>query len=359
MDKDEQELEEEYIAKDEYIAEEDSVAEEEYIEEQDGEKDQEQRFKTMEIDKHFLGYKIYTCIQFVPYLRYMPLLLPDQNLDEEADLIITGKLKSDFCWSPVVSAPFYARVLHAGFISLCSAIQRRGRRNIVETNNSQERKNNANKSCGSTAQVVSSETTSRSTSVSSSPPTLYYLLPKLHQRRAALHPAQLHISRQARKKAKTFWISMDTNFQGVLEGCLRQHGVNWLHPPVQKAFKHLSGAELSGVKLHSIEVWTADGRLVAGELGSTVGAVYTSLTGFHEVDSAGTVQLSTLGRLLQQRGYTLWDLGMEMDYKRSIGAVIFSRPQFVRMFRTSRAESPASALGPSDRASCRTVIDSV
>jgi Leu/Phe-tRNA-protein transferase len=70
--------------------------------------------------------------------------------------------------------------------------------------------------------------------------------------------------------------------------------------------------------------------LVAGELGYTVGAVYTSLTGFARESGAGSVQLAALGRWLQQSKFRLWDLGMEMEYKADMGAVLVPRHRFVQ-----------------------------
>jgi hypothetical protein len=73
--------------------------------------------------------------------------------------------------------------------------------------------------------------------------------------------------------------------------------------------------------------------LVAGELGYSVGAVYTSLTGFATESGTGTVQLTCLGRWLEASGFLLWDLGMEMEYKFDLGAVLVPRHSFVRSVR--------------------------
>jgi hypothetical protein len=77
-------------------------------------------------------------------------------------------------------------------------------------------------------------------------------------------------------------------------------------------------------------------ELVAGELGYTVGSIYTSLTGFSSEDSAGSVQLAALGCLLQRSGFETWDLGMVMDYKTRLGAEIMERDDFVRLVQSVR-----------------------
>ena len=53
----------------------------------------------------------------------------------------------------------------------------------------------------------------------------------------------------------------------------------------------------------------SDDELVAGDLGYTVGGVYTSLTGFHTENNAGSVLLCALGRYLELNGFAFWDLG--------------------------------------------------
>jgi len=83
--------------------------------------------------------------------------------------------------------------------------------------------------------------------------------------------------------------------------------------------------------MYSIEVWdVTTGALAGGELGYSVGSIYTSLTGFSFQDSAGSVQLAALGRMLCRHGFTLWDLGMEMDYKTGLGSILMPRKDFVQ-----------------------------
>ena len=91
-------------------------------------------------------------------------------------------------------------------------------------------------------------------------PLRYLLVPKLHHQRCVLRFADLHISRTVRKRSKRFDVTCDTCFERVVEGCLRQHGESWLLPPIVEAFRriHLSGG-IAGVRVHSFEVWIAEG----------------------------------------------------------------------------------------------------
>lgn len=217
------------------------------------------------------------------------------------------------------------------------------------------------------------------------------LLPKLHQKRSVISLVNenntcstnnnssnvcgdLHIRKSVRKKCKRFDLSINQCFDEVIDGCHKQHGHHcWLYPQLVEAFRYMyemTNSKHDGiylpridddnytmantpklamknrnshiiVRFYTIQVWNSNtGKLAGGEIGYTVGDIYTSLTGFSCEDSAGSVQLLALGKLLKDNGFKLWDLGMEMDYKSDLGSRMMPREQFVAHVHNSRSLYP-------------------
>eukprot|EP00922_Rhytidocystis_sp_ex-Travisia-forbesii_P069210 GHVS01103261.1.p1 GENE.GHVS01103261.1~~GHVS01103261.1.p1 ORF type:complete len:395 (+),score=47.24 GHVS01103261.1:180-1364(+) len=240
-----------------------------------------------------------------PYMQLSPQLFPMTNLELAVTSITEAEYPDDFTWSPVITAEFYSSLLHAGFIPLATTVD------TADQARPHVRK------------------------------TRYILLPKLHVDRCVMDLDKVHVSKKTKKRSKGFTVTIDTASSEVVDACVRQHAENWLVPPLQSEFRRMFDKHFSvdGVKLHSFEIWK-DGKLAAGEIGSTVGSCYCSLTGFYDVDSAGTIQLCVLGSLLRQLGFTMWDLGMSMDYKLSLGATVIPRATFVQRFRKARLKDP-------------------
>jgi len=168
----------------------------------------------------------------------------------------------------------------------------------------------------------------------------YWLTPKLHRKRCVvLLASPKHVSRSIQKRGKKYKLVLNHDFDGVVAGCHNQHGISWLYAPIVEGFKALFEAGAQGVEVQpgrtvrfiSVELLdVVTNELVAGELGYTVGKVYTSLTGFSGANGAGTVQLHALSRLLYLSGMELWDLGMSMPYKMSLGASDEPRDVFLQ-----------------------------
>lgn len=162
---------------------------------------------------------------------------------------------------------------------------------------------------------------------------------KLHKARVLMPPARIKIKKGIVKKFADYHISVDKAFHECISGIETQHQNSWLTKPLIGLFaKSNAQTKKNKVKLHSVELWKGD-VLTAGEIGYTVGSSYTSLTGFHTVSSSGTVQIYALGKLLQQEGYTLWDMGMYAPYKIDVGGRLFSREAFLRILATARDDS--------------------
>mmetsp|Transcript_17610 Transcript_17610/g.32382 ORF Transcript_17610/g.32382 Transcript_17610/m.32382 type:complete len:339 (-) Transcript_17610:427-1443(-) len=170
----------------------------------------------------------------------------------------------------------------------------------------------------------------------------FILLPKLHVERCLLDLSTFQVKRSTRKKAKGFKMSLNKSFCQVCQEIVKQHGRNWFQVPLVEAFTLMNARGSAGcskgrVHLHSVELWTEDGELVAGEVGYAVGKCYTSLSGFSKMSSAGSVQMAATGAFLAERGFVLWDLGMGLEYKFDMGATSVPRIQFLLRLAQARA----------------------
>ena len=176
------------------------------------------------------------------------------------------------------------------------------------------------------------------------------LLIKSHHQRCVLDFAHLHRSRKLKRHARGLTFAINQNFATCLRAIADYHSPTWLIDPLCAAFVSLHQQPLRGVALHSIEIYDGQ-RLVAGEVGYTTGAIYTSLAGFHRQNGAGSVQLGLLGQVLAQSGFAFWDLGMELPYKLHLGASCVDRTTFLARWASHRdARTPDWAMQTLDNA---------
>jgi len=156
----------------------------------------------------------------------------------------------------------------------------------------------------------------------------------------------VHISKNVRKRAKNYIMTIDTAYDDVMLGCIRQHGEAWLYRGQRCLHRKLrqdgyTGSRGISIAMHSIELWDKSGQLVAGDLGYTMGGVYVSQTGFHQdgTTGAGEVQLVLAAALLHKMGHHWFDLGQANPYKAALGAELLDRHAWLKRFRTVRDKS--------------------
>jgi Leu/Phe-tRNA-protein transferase len=232
----------------------------------------------------------------IPSFRRQDKLDPEMNLDNVAEK--TTAALSEFCWSLYFDPPFIVRLMYSGYLPICTRLD----------------------------------------------DSVYCLLPKLHRNRTIWLTSEiLHVPKKVRKHAHKYALSINRDFRGVVAGIHEQHGEScWLFPPLENALTDIATYRYElppncSVSVVSVELWSVDdNRLVAGEIGYTVGSIYTSMTGFYRDNGSGSVQLAALGGLLRRLSFDLWDFGMMMEYKRNFGCREIPRNQFIESLRLYR-----------------------
>lgn len=209
----------------------------------------------------------------------------------------------------------------------------------------------------------------------------HLLLPEIQRKYCVLDWPHLHLftraSKQLRKECKDdksggLSIRFNTDIEAVFRGIETQwKDNNWLTKRYQELLKTVLGKRMPvhGTTFYaqSVEIWLQEGstddasehgaeeRLVAGEIGYSIGKVYTSLTGFADPGGKcyGTVQLMSLGLVLKELGYAFWNLGHPwrvnppcMMYKKDIGGHILTRHAFKERWDAAVAPHPKGTVCP-------------
>jgi len=200
------------------------------------------------------------------------------------------------------------------------------------------------------------------------------LIAEMHSHYSVLDWNDLHLTQHVRKMVRNrrladndICLTVEKGTRAVVKGIQKAYGAQcWLIKPYEDLLKSLETYANDGFSLVSIQLWCGrQNALLGGELGYTIGATYTSLSGFLDRDNPvsntmGTVQLVALGRLLAQSGYAFWNLGQpQMQYKTALGAKVTPRIPFLQRFLPACGKSPSVALvqNAGVRFSCQELLE--
>jgi Leu/Phe-tRNA-protein transferase len=170
-----------------------------------------------------------------------------------------------------------------------------------------------------------------------------YLLPEMQTSYAVLHWENLHISKRLKQFIKKhilpkndYFISINEDIQAVFDGIRRYHREkNWMNNSytniLNKMFRQTKFRQI----IISVELWHHH-HLIGGEIGYLTGKIYTSLTGFFDINNYsnfGKIQLISLAALLKNADVAFWNMGHPyMKYKFDIGAREYARLDFLNMW---------------------------
>ena len=165
-------------------------------------------------------------------------------------------------------------------------------------------------------------------------PTIHWIDPK---RRGVLPLERFHQPKSLRKaiRRERFQIRVDSAFDQVIEACAEvrpERPRTWLNDELIALYRALHRRRYA----HSVESW-AEGQLVGGLYGVSLGAAFFGESMFTRTRDASKVALAALVERLRAGGYRLLDTQFVTDHLRQFGAVEMTREQYQRELRRALA----------------------
>jgi leucyl/phenylalanyl-tRNA---protein transferase len=154
-------------------------------------------------------------------------------------------------------------------------------------------------------------------------------------RRGVLVPGDLRVSRSLAKSVRRFTVTIDESFTEVIDACADPSRPGaWIDSAVRDAYVRLHRLGWA----HSVEARDADGTLVGGLYGLSVGALFAGESMFHRATDASKVALVALAELVGPDG--LVDTQWSTSHLASLGVTEWSRATYLDRLSTLVEESP-------------------
>jgi len=149
------------------------------------------------------------------------------------------------------------------------------------------------------------------------------------KRRGVIEPEHFHVPQRLARtvRADKFQVRVDTAFDEVVEACAEMVGPGrsetWINAPIQILY----GALFRRGQAHSVEAW-ADGSLVGGLYGVSLGGAFFGESMFSTARDASKVALAHLVARLSAGGYRLLDCQFMTEHLRQFGTIEISRTEY-------------------------------
>jgi leucyl/phenylalanyl-tRNA---protein transferase len=163
-------------------------------------------------------------------------------------------------------------------------------------------------------------------------PALYWIEP---QQRGILPLDSFHIPKRLKRTVKqdVFEVRVDSDFEGVIDGCGSQRAgrdTTWINAKIRKLYGDLYDMG----HCHTVEAWR-DGRLVGGLYGVALeGAFFGESMFSYETDASKVALVHLLARLVRGR-YRLLDCQFVTEHLRQFGTVEVDRKTFHKLLETA------------------------
>lgn len=146
----------------------------------------------------------------------------------------------------------------------------------------------------------------------------------------------MRVSRSLRRSAQRYTVTVDKDFEGVVDGCAdpgRPDG--WIRPEIREAYGELYRLGWA----HSVETWD-DGRLVGGLYGVAVGGLFAGESMFYRSPDASKVALIGLVSRMKAMPHALIDVQWATEHLQTLGAVEITRQKYLGRLILALSEGP-------------------
>jgi leucyl/phenylalanyl-tRNA--protein transferase len=156
-----------------------------------------------------------------------------------------------------------------------------------------------------------------------------------------------HVPKRLRKTVRkaTYRVTVDTAFNRVIEACAAPHSsrpATWIND----AILNLYGALHREGHAHSVECWSAQGDLVGGLYGVSLGGAFFGESMFSRATDASKIALVHLVGRLIAGGYTLLDAQFHNPHLDQFGLEQISREDFrERLWHALRVNGDFYSVG--------------
>ena len=144
-----------------------------------------------------------------------------------------------------------------------------------------------------------------------------------------------NIPRSAKKviEYENFEIRIDTDFEGVLEGCSNREST-WISDELKSAYR---GLKKRG-HIHTVETWK-DGKLVGGLYGVTFRGTFFGESMFSKVSQASKAALVVLLKHLKEKDFVLLDVQYMTEHLKMFGAIEISFEEYTKLLHKAYAKA--------------------
>ncbi len=156
-------------------------------------------------------------------------------------------------------------------------------------------------------------------------PEIFWVRP---EKRGIIPLDGFHIPKSLQKTIRQaiFEIRLDSDFEGVIDGCASGSGERartWINGPIREAYGKLFEAG----HCHTVEAWH-DGQLVGGLYGVTLGRAFFGESMFTRKRDASKVCLAYLVEHLNRQGFVLLDTQFTTAHLERFGAIEVKRKNY-------------------------------